>query len=83
MPDILGCASASDVSSFTKHLEDCANKYSYMYLHEESVSSLRAEFIEHSSINKLTDNKALDKTDELKGKVFPNFSKVKRSNMVK
>ena len=70
------CASGTDISSFTKHLEDCANKY--RSLHEDSISSLRAECIENSSVNKLTDFKILDKTDELKEEVFPKFSKVKK-----
>ena len=70
------CASESDISRFTKHLEDCTNRY--RCLHGNSISDLRAECIKLSSVNKLTDIKVLDKTDELKGKVFPKYSKVKK-----
>ena len=76
LPNTRTGAESPDITSFTKHLEDCANKY--RCLHEDSISSLRAECIENSSVNKLTDFKILDKTDELKGKVFPKFSKVKK-----
>ncbi|XP_045171113.2 uncharacterized protein LOC123533525 [Mercenaria mercenaria] len=66
----------SEVTALATHLEDCV--ISYGRLQDQSINSLRSEYIRECRPNDTTDAIVRVKTDELKGKTFPKFSNVEK-----